>query len=148
MINPAAVGWSNSQAVAEFSKGKTGYLLLDLIIGRHHTGREPCQGQVRFALLPTVPPGVSSRPSNGVEAASILSGDNLVVADYSDNKDLAFEFVKMITEKEAQLDYYEKFGNLPVNAEAAATLESDPKLKRGSGSGGQVGGDTVQRRLG
>ena len=78
----------------------------------------PVKGKYDYALLPTVPPGATSRPSNGVEAASILSGDNLVVADYSDNKDLAFQFVKMITDKEAQLDYYEKFGNLPVNAEA------------------------------
>ena len=66
--------------------------------------------------------------ANGVEAASILSGDNVLVADHSDNKDLAFQFVKLITDKEAQLDYYEKVGNLPANAAALETLQSDERL--------------------
>src|SRR6185312_16905808 len=86
------------------------------------------KGKWAFALLPTVPPGATSRPANGVEAASILSGDNLLVADYSKNQDLAFQLVKLITEKDNQLDYYKKFGSLPANAEALQTLASDQKL--------------------
>lgn len=128
VVNPAAVGWSNTQAIAEFSKGKTGYMALTSSLAGITLDESPVKGKYDYALLPTVPPGATSRPSNGVEAASILSGDNLVVADYSEHKDLAFQFVKMITDKDAQLDYYEKFGNLPVNKEAATTLESDAKL--------------------
>ena len=127
-VNPAAIGWSNSQALVEFSKGKTGYMALTSSLAGITLDKSPLKGKYDYALLPTVPPGATSRPSNGVEAASILSGDNMVVADYSDNKDLAFQFVKMITDKDAQLAYYEKFGELPVNAEAGATLKSDPKL--------------------
>ena len=52
--------------------------------------------------MPTVPPGRPPAAREGKEAASILSGDNLVVADYSKNKDLAFQFVKLITDQAIQ----------------------------------------------
>jgi multiple sugar transport system substrate-binding protein len=63
-----------------------------------------------------------------VAAASILSGDNLLVADYSKNKDLSFQLVKLITDPDAQLDIYAKLGTLPQNTAALQTLQSDPRL--------------------
>ncbi|MFI7604310.1 ABC transporter substrate-binding protein [Micromonospora sp. NPDC049366] len=129
VVNPAAVGWSNSQAVAEFAKGKTGYMALTSALAAKALDAGAVKGKWKFALLPTVPPGATTRPANGVEAASILSGDNLLVADYSKNKDLAFQFVKMITDQDAQLDLYQRLGQLPANAAAAQTLLSDPTLQ-------------------
>jgi multiple sugar transport system substrate-binding protein len=128
VVDPAAVGWSNAQAIAAFAKGKTGYMALTSVTAVKALDEGAVKGKWSFALLPTVPPGATSRPANGVEAASILSGDNLLVADYSKNQDLAFEFVKLITDPEVQLDYYQKLGNLPANAAALKTLESDAKL--------------------
>jgi multiple sugar transport system substrate-binding protein len=128
VVDPAAVGWSNSQAVAAFAKGKTGYMALTSALAAKALDAGAVKGKWAFALLPTVPPGATSRPANGVEAASILSGDNLLVADYSKNKDLGFQFVKLITDQDAQLDLYKALGQLPANAAAAKTLESDPKL--------------------
>ena len=128
VVNPAAIGWTNAQAVAEFAKGKTGYFMLTTPTAVKTLNEGAVKGKWKFALLPTVPPGATSRPANGVEAASILSGDNLLIADYSKNKDLAFQYVKMITDKDAELDYYQKFGNLPANAEALQSLQSDPNL--------------------
>jgi multiple sugar transport system substrate-binding protein len=128
VVDPAAIGWSNSQAVAEFAKGKTGYMALTSATAAKALDGGATKGKWSFALLPTVPPGATSRPANGVEAASILSGDNLLVADYSKNQDLAFDFVKLVTDPEAELDYYHKVGSLPANAAALQTLQSDPKL--------------------
>jgi multiple sugar transport system substrate-binding protein len=128
VVDPAAVGWSNSQAVAAFAKGKTAYMALTSALAAKALDAGAVKGKWAFALLPTVPPGATSRPANGVEAASILSGDNLLVADYSKNKDLGFQFVKLITDQDAQLDLYKALGQLPANAAAAKTLESDPKL--------------------
>ncbi|MCY1143160.1 extracellular solute-binding protein [Actinoplanes sp. Pm04-4] len=128
VVDPASVGWTNPQAVAAFAKGKTGYFMLTTTTATNSLDQGAVKGKWKFALLPTVPPGATSRPSNGVEAASILSGDNLLVADYSKNKDLAFEYVKLVTDQEVQLDYYKKFGNLPANAAALQTLSSDPQL--------------------
>ena len=128
IVDPAAIGWSNSQAIAEFAKGKTGYMALTSATAAKALDAGATKGKWSFALLPTVPPGATSRPANGVEAASILSGDNLLVADYSKNQDLAFQFVKLVTDPEIELDYYHKVGNLPANAAALQTLQSDPKL--------------------
>lgn len=128
VVDPAAVGWSNSQAIAAFAKGKTGYVALTSATGAKALDEGAVKGKWSFALLPTVPPGATARPANGVEAASILSGDNLLVADYSKSKDLAFQLVKLITDQDAQLDYYHKLGNLPANAAALQTLRSDQRL--------------------
>ncbi|MCO8269223.1 extracellular solute-binding protein [Actinoplanes sp. TRM 88003] len=128
VVDPAAVGWTNPQAVAAFAKGKTGYFMLTTPTAINSLEQGAVKGKWKFALLPTVPPGATTRPADGVEAASILSGDNLLVADYSKNKDLAFEYVKLVTDQETQLDYYKKFGNLPANAAALQTLASDPQL--------------------
>lgn len=129
VVDPASVGWTNPQALASFAKGKTGYFLLTTTTATNSLDSGAVKGKWKFALLPTVPPGAASRPAGGVEAASILSGDNLLIADYSKNKDLAFEYVKLVTDQEAQLDYYRKFGNLPANAAALQTLASDEKLE-------------------
>ncbi|MFI5892405.1 ABC transporter substrate-binding protein [Actinoplanes sp. NPDC051513] len=128
VVDPAAVGWTNPQALAAFAKGKTGYFLLTTSTATNSLEQGAVKGKWAFTLLPTVPPGATSRPANGVEAASILSGDNLLVADYSKNKDLAFAYVKLVTDPDVQLDYYQKFGNLPANASALQSLASDPKL--------------------
>ncbi|MFF5296506.1 extracellular solute-binding protein [Paractinoplanes globisporus] len=128
IVDPAAVGWTNPQALASFAKGKTGYFALTTSTATNSLEQGAVKGKWAFALLPTVPPGATSRPANGVEAASILSGDNLLVADYSKNKDLAFQYVKLVTDPDVQLDYYQKFGNLPANASALQTLSSDQRL--------------------
>jgi len=128
IVDPAAIGWTNAQAVAAFAKGKTGYFMLTTPTSVNSLEKGAVKGKWAYALLPLVPPGATSRPPNGVEAASILSGDNLLVADYSKNQDLAFQLVKLITEKDNQLDYYKKFGSMPANAEALQTLASDQKL--------------------
>ncbi|GAA2514877.1 ABC transporter substrate-binding protein [Winogradskya humida] len=129
VVDPAAVGWTNSQAIAAFAEGKTGYMALTSALATKALDAGAVKGKWQFALLPTVPPGATSRPANGVEAASILSGDNLLVADYSKNKDLAFQFVRLITDEPAQLEIYKQLGQLPSNAAAAQSLQSDPKLK-------------------
>jgi multiple sugar transport system substrate-binding protein len=128
VVDPAAIGWTNPQAVAAFAKGKTGYFMLTTPTAVNSLNAGAVKGKWKFALLPTVPPGATSRPANGVEAASILSGDNLLVADYSKNKDLAFAYVKLITDEAEQLSYYKTFGNLPANAAALQTLAGDPTL--------------------
>jgi multiple sugar transport system substrate-binding protein len=128
VVDPAAIGWTNAQAVAAFAKGKTGYFMLTTPTAINSLNQGAVKGKWKFALLPLVPPGATSRPANGVEAASILSGDNLLVADYSKNKDLVFQLVKLLTDQDVQLDYYKKFGSMPANAAALQTLQSDAEL--------------------
>ena len=85
-------------------------------------------GKYAYAVMLTIPPGATARPANGIGATSILSGDNLVVAKYTRNKDLALALVNLLTTAESQDVYYKTFGELPTNAAEARTLQADPAL--------------------
>jgi multiple sugar transport system substrate-binding protein len=85
-------------------------------------------GKYAFALMPTVPPGEKSMPSSGKAASSILSGDNMVIAKYSPNKDLSLALAKMLTSPSSQEGYTKLFGDLPTNAVAAKKIEDGNDL--------------------
>ena len=130
VVDKAAIGWNNAQALAQFTDGKAAFFPMTTTTAINSFKGTKVDGKYAFALLPTVPPGATSRPAGGIEAASILSGDNFVVADYGTKQDLSFEFIKQLSTKKAQLEYYDLFGNLPTNVDAAAQLAAEnPQLK-------------------
>jgi multiple sugar transport system substrate-binding protein len=128
VVDPAAVGWKNAQAIAAFGAGKAAFLPMVSASSKVTLDKSAVAGKYAYALMPTVPPGLTARPSGGTAAASILSGDNVVVAKYSKNKDLALRLIKMLTDADSQTTYNQTFGDLPTNAEAAKKLQSDPAL--------------------
>ncbi|WAA66087.1 extracellular solute-binding protein [Microbacterium oxydans] len=125
LVDPASVGWKNAQAVAAFAEGKAGFLPMTAAVSKPTFAESPVADSYAYALLPTVPPGATERPKDGKDAASILSGDNLVVAQYSPNQDLAFALIEMLTSTESQIDYFDTFGELPTGVDAAAQVEKD-----------------------
>jgi multiple sugar transport system substrate-binding protein len=128
VVDPAAVAWKNAQAVAAFGEGKAAFLPMVSASSRPALDKSSVAGKYAYALMPTIPPGATAVPAGGKPAASILSGDNLVVAKYSKHKDLALALVKQLTSADSQEAYYKLLGELPTNAEAAATLKNDPVL--------------------
>lgn len=128
VVDPAAVGWKNAQAIAAFGAGKAAFLPMVSASSKVTLDKSSVAGKYAYALMPTIPPGATTRPAAGVGATSILSGDNVVVAKYSKEKDLALALVKLLTSEDMQKTYYETFGELPTNAAAAATLRDDPAL--------------------
>lgn len=128
VVDPAAIGWSNSNAVAAFASGKAGYLMMTTSSSVPTLEKSAVAGKYAYATMPTVAPGETASKGDGAKAASILSGDNVVVADYSQQKDLAFAYIKLITSKDEQLNYQKIFGELPANAEALASL-TNPLLQ-------------------
>ncbi len=128
VVDPAAAGWKNAQAIAAFGAGKAAFLPMVSATSKVTLDKSSVAGKYSYAIMPTIPPGATSLPAGGVGATSILSGDNLVVAKYSKNKDLALMLVKMLTSPESQEIYYKTFGELPTNAEYAKTLQADPAL--------------------
>lgn len=130
VVDKAAIGWNNAQALAQFTDGKAAFFPMTTTTAINSFKGTAVDGKYEFALLPTVPPGATERPADGIEAASILSGDNFVVADYGTKQDLSFRFIKQLSTKKAQLEYYDLFGNLPTNVDAAAQLAAEnPQLK-------------------
>jgi multiple sugar transport system substrate-binding protein len=128
VVDPAAVGWKNAQAIAAFGAGKAAYLPMVSASSKVTLDKSSVAGKYTYALMPTIPPGATSLPAGGVAATSILSGDNIVVARYSKNKDLALALVNMLTTAASQDAYYKTFGDLPTNAEEAGKLQGDPAL--------------------
>ncbi|ALV43880.1 ABC transporter substrate-binding protein [Pseudarthrobacter sulfonivorans] len=122
VVDPASVGWNFSQATAEFASGKAAMLPMASSRIIPTLEKSAVAGKVKFALLPTTPPGETSRPSDGVEAASIIGGTNLVIADYSQQKHLAAALIKVMTGEEAQLSQYTKLGILPSTKAAQDAL--------------------------
>ncbi|SNT55444.1 multiple sugar transport system substrate-binding protein [Asanoa hainanensis] len=128
VVDPAAVGWKNAQAIAAFGEGKAAYLPMVSASSKVSLDKSKVAGRYAYAVMPTIPPGATSLPAGGVAATSILSGDNVVVAKYSKHKDLALALVKLLTSEESQTSYYKTFGELPTNQAAATALGSDPAL--------------------
>ncbi|MGW8430687.1 ABC transporter substrate-binding protein [Curtobacterium citreum] len=129
VVDKAAIGWNNAQALAQFADGKAAFFPMTTTTSLNTLKGSAADGKYEYALLPTVPPGATERPADGIEAASILSGDNLVVADYGKKQDLSFDFVKQVSSPAAQERYFELFGQLPTNTQAAQTIaQENPDL--------------------
>jgi len=129
VVDKAAIGWNNAQALAQFADGKAAFFPMTTTTSLNTLKGSAVDGKYEYALLPTVPPGATERPADGIEAASILSGDNLVVADYGKKQDLSFDFVKQVSSPAAQERYFELFGQLPTNTQAAQTIaQENPDL--------------------
>lgn len=129
VVNPAAVGWNDTQAAADFASGKSAMMLMTTASSKVTFDSSAVKGKYAYAVMPTVPPGQTTAPAGGSPVTSIISGDNLVIAKYSQNQDLAAAYIKLITSDDEQINYNKVFGDLPANAAAAKKVESaDPSL--------------------
>lgn len=127
VVDPASVNWTSTEALADFAAGRSAMLPMTTSGALPTLKTSPVANSFAFAPMPSVPPGETQLPSGGIPATTIVSGQNLVVASYSDQQDLALEYVKLVTSKAEQEHYSQVFGPLPTNAEAAsAVAASDP----------------------
>ncbi len=118
VVDPAAAGWKGSDAMAAFATGKAAILPMATATSLPTLEKSPIKGKYAFAPLPDVPPGMTSRPSGAPAAQTIVSGDNVAIASYSNKKDLALAYVKLITSPAMQVSQFTEFGNLPTNQSA------------------------------
>lgn len=73
-------------------------------------------GGVNFgaAAIPTLP--------NGEEYQPFAGGRGWVISSYTDNMELAQEWLNYVSEYENQMAFYETIGEIPMNAEARETI--------------------------
>jgi multiple sugar transport system substrate-binding protein len=129
VVDPKSVGWRSAQALAAFVNGKAAMLPMVTPNAVPALDGSAVKGQYAFAPMPLVPPGAASRPPGGLAAGTIVSGDNIAIASYSRQKDLALSYLELITSVDEQLDYSQTLGVLPANAEAARKqAEVHPQL--------------------
>ena len=128
LADPASVGWKAGDAIAAFGSGKAAMMPMATAQSIPTLDKSALKGKYAFAPLPTVAPGQSQRPANGKPAASIISGDNIAIASYTKEKDLALQFVDLFTSTDQQLANYKAFGNLPTNQDAMKQLSAQSTL--------------------
>jgi multiple sugar transport system substrate-binding protein len=119
IADPKSVSFKSPQALSAFADGKAAMLAMVTPNAVPTLDSGSVKGQYAFAPMPLVPFGATSRPPGGVPAGSIVSGDYLSVASYSSNKDLALTFISMVTNPDEQKQYFQTFGDLPSNQQAA-----------------------------
>src|SRR5450830_568867 len=139
VVDPVSVGWNDGQALAAFASGKAAFFPMSTTSNIPTLSTSAVKDVYKFALMPVVPPGATTLPAGGVGATSILAGNNIVVAKYSKNQDLAFALVKYLTDDANQQFMYKTFGVLPVNqttikAVVASTPSLGPILDAAAGS--------------
>ena len=119
VVDPASVGWRAANAGAAFAQGHAAFQLMTTPAALPTLRSSAVAKRFALAPMPTVPPGASKLPDGGVPAASIVSGDDLVVAGYTKRRDLALAYIDLVTSTEEQLFYSQTFGELPTNDAAA-----------------------------
>ncbi len=124
IADPNSMAWKAGDATQAFANGKVGMLIMTTSTITPTLQKSPVAGKYAFAPMPTIPYGMQQRPAGGIPAATIVSGDMLAVADYSNVKDLAYKFINLVTNEQHQLQWTQTFGDLPVNVQAANSLAS------------------------
>lgn len=127
IADPASMSWKSPDATKAFDNGKVGMLIMITPTITPTLQKSAMAGKYAFAPMPTIPYGMQQRPAGSQPAATIVSGDMLAVADYSNVKDLAFKFINLVTDYQHQIQWTQTFGDLPANVSAANALASkDP----------------------
>jgi multiple sugar transport system substrate-binding protein len=128
IVDPSSMSWKAPDALRAFANGKAAMLIMVTPTIRPTLDKSTVKGQYAFAPMPTVPYGMQQPPSNAIPVETIVSGDDLAVANYSQNQDLAYQFINLVTDKAHQLQFTKDFGDLPTNVDAAQQLASqDPQ---------------------
>jgi len=128
LADPASVGWKAGDAIAAFSQGKAAMYPMVTAQAIPTLDKSPLKGHYALASLPTVALGMTERPAGAEPAASIVSGDNIAIASYTKDKDLALQFIDLMTSTDQQLANYQAFGNLPTNQDAMNQLSAQNAL--------------------
>jgi multiple sugar transport system substrate-binding protein len=124
IVDPNSMSWKSGDALKAFANGKVGMLIMQTTTVIPTLQKSAVAGQYAFSPMPAVPYGLQQRPANGIAAETIVSGDMLAVADYSNVKDLAFKFINLVTGEQQQIQWTKTFGDLPTNVQAANSLAS------------------------
>jgi multiple sugar transport system substrate-binding protein len=130
VASPDSVSWKAPQALAAFANGQAGMLAMVTPTAVPALKGSAVDGKYAFAPMPTVPFGATSLPPGGIAAGTIVSGNDMAITQYSDNKDLALRYIDLVTNEEEQAHYHDVFGDIPANQAAATTLaQGDPQVQ-------------------
>src|SRR5215208_6731425 len=124
IVDPNSMTWQATDALTAFANGNVGMLIMITSNIDPTLQESKVKGKYEYAPMPTIPYGMHEIPAGGEPTPSIVSGDYLGVADYSDAQDEALQLIKLMTDYQNQLDYFEAVGDLPCNTKAVDDLSA------------------------
>jgi multiple sugar transport system substrate-binding protein len=122
IVDPNSMTWDATDALTNFANGNVGMLIMITSNIDPTLKESKVKGKYAYAPMPTIPYGMNRIPSGGEPTPSIVSGDYLGIADYSDAQDTALQLINLMTDYQNQIDYYEAVGDLPCNIKAVDEL--------------------------
>jgi multiple sugar transport system substrate-binding protein len=122
IVDPNSMTWEATDALTAFANGNVGMLIMITSNIDPTLKDSKVKGKYEYAPMPTIPYGMEAIPAGGEPTPSIVSGDYLGVADYSDAQDAALQLINLMTDYQNQLDYFEAVGDLPCNTKAVKDL--------------------------
>jgi multiple sugar transport system substrate-binding protein len=123
VVPKADLTFEASQETSAFLAGKTGMMMDAAYSLSQEAQGTPVASDVAFAPMPNVPYGMSSRPSGGQPAETIVSGNYFDVASYYHNLPLALKFIQVSTSAAAQLEQFKIMGWMPVTQAGVSEVE-------------------------
>jgi len=124
IVDPNSMTWEATDALSAFANGKVGMLIMITSNIDPTLQDSQVKGKYEYAPMPTIPYGMEAIPAGGEPTPSIVSGDYLGVANYSDAQDTALQLINLMTDYQNQLDYFDAVGDLPCNIKAVEELAS------------------------
>jgi multiple sugar transport system substrate-binding protein len=124
IVDPNSMTWQATNALTAFANGNVGMLIMITSNIDPTLQESKVKGKYEYAPMPTIPYGMHEIPAGGEPTPSIVSDDYLGVADYSDAQDEALQLIKLMTDYQNQLDYFEAVGDLPCNTKAVDDLSA------------------------
>jgi multiple sugar transport system substrate-binding protein len=126
IVAPQSINWTATQAGAAFAAGKIGMMGLQTSGVLSTVKGQPAEGKVAFAPMPTVPFGQSRLPAGVPTIRSEVFSWNLGVTSWSNNKSLAYRFIRIATSDENEKLMAKYYSDVPSTNSAIAALKSDP----------------------
>ncbi len=131
VVPKQALTWNGGEMDAAFEQGKIAMVLIGGYGYQAASIGTKVQGKVGFALLPTVPYGMSKLPPGGKAIETETTGNYWAIPGYA-NKEraLALAFEKLTVSPAIQLDQFKLLGWMPVNQAGVRAVEGYSKASR------------------
>ncbi|HEX3814146.1 MAG TPA: extracellular solute-binding protein [Mycobacteriales bacterium] len=130
IVDPSSVSWQGASALSAFAAGKSAMQTMVSAGTIPTLDSSAVKGKYAYAPMPTVPYGATKLPPGGKAAASIVSGQDYAIAQYSDKTSIDLQLIKFLTDPAQQLLATKYFGDIPGNAAAAQqAIQQNPRLK-------------------
>lgn len=130
LASPQSLTWTGTQTQALFLEGKLGMenqVNQAVITAAQGT---PLEGNLAFAPMPTIPAGAKSLPK-GAPPHGVVGFDfayTLGVPKWSQNPSLAYRFLRVATDQQAEVKLYQLTAALPTTIAAGKVVGQDKEV--------------------